>query len=222
MELCRARGRPSPGTRLGTRVLFGPVLTASTSPRAPAPRSIPLPEPKGHGTRTPDHRADQMCGVDAPPWPRSAETQTPTLGSAARRIPIRVRQWRPRCGPGLTPYRQLRARLVALHQLRSAITSRPTNLGVDSCSVHWASAQANQPPASRTSRRAFAPDSLARVQEPGRPAVTTAAIQPPPAGTGSRPEGWTVRDWNCRGLPPACPGGVRRSVRAKSRMPVTR
>ena len=110
--------------------------------------------------------------------------------------------------------RRLRARLVALHQLRSAITSRPTNLGVDSCSVHWASAQANQPPASRTSRRAFAPDSLARVQEPGRPAVTTAAIQPPPAGTGSRPEGWTVRDWNCRGLPAARPGGVRRSVRA--------
>src|SRR5215472_18812049 len=67
MELCRARGRPSPGARLGTRVLFGPVLTASTSPRAPAPRSIPLPEPKGHGTRTPDHRADQMCGVYASP-----------------------------------------------------------------------------------------------------------------------------------------------------------
>ena len=87
MELCRARGRPSPGARLGTLVLFELVLTASTSahapgsrlrsvpvwrrvlgqsPRTPAPGSIPLPQPKGHCTRTPDPRADQMGGVDAP------------------------------------------------------------------------------------------------------------------------------------------------------------
>jgi len=47
MELCRARGRPSPGTRLGTRVLFGPVLTASTSPRAPGrPGQSHRPSPK--------------------------------------------------------------------------------------------------------------------------------------------------------------------------------